>query len=443
MDSAESRIPEQAPAHTVNGGGADLPVAPEKVNGHSEPVVKPPFSWLSQPHVQFVIILVGSDEVPFALHLDFICARSKYFEQKLVSTQDEKPFEPIVRLPNTTPEVFGFAQNFLYTGHVISVSGETPSYELLIGVWKLGHMLDIDGLCDKALAAMLDCRRITKHIPATPLLIQVWEDTPEGSSIRKLLLSWAAEYMRASETRAEFAKSLPQEVLSELVIIMSSLESAPPPAPEPSPDTAQPASAPGTAPRKSVHYLEDDSDDERARGAKKSRRVSAVAPAVASTPTASMERKPPAVRKAVKAALPKRRSSAAVAIADGDISTERKVEFCADLLERMLSGPGFWTRLVGPFKDPVDPEKDHVPDYFEKVKKPMDLATVKLKMDRQEYTNENEFAADVRLIFENCYTYWNRNDPMWAACEKFQKTFEDKYSQMTKTISKLMREPAD
>ncbi|KAM0589202.1 hypothetical protein ACHAPN_008312 [Verticillium nonalfalfae] len=419
MDSAESIIAEQAPAHTVDGGGADLPVAPEKVNGH----IKASTDIRSQPHVQFVVILVGSDEIPFALHLDFICARSKYFEQKLVSTQDEKPFEPIVRLPNTTPEVFGFAQNFLYTGHVISVSGETPSYEVLIGVWKLGHMLDIDGLCDKALAAMLDCRRITKHIPATPLLIQVWEDTPEGSSIRKLLLSWAAEYMRASETRAEFAKSLPQEVLSELVIIMSSLESAPPPAPEPSPDTAQPASAPGTAPRKSVHYLEDDSDDERARGAKKSRRVSAVAPAVANTPPASMERKPPTVRKPVKAALPKRRSSAAVAIADGDIS--------------------FWTRLVGPFKDPVDPEKDHVPDYFEKVKKPMDLATVKLKMDRREYTNENEFAADVRLIFENCYTYWNRTDPMWAACEKFQKTFEDKYSQMTKTITKLMREPAD
>ncbi|KAM0280929.1 hypothetical protein ACHAQH_003818 [Verticillium albo-atrum] len=422
-----------------NGGGADGFIEPSKVNGHVEPVVKPPFSWL-QPHVQFVVILVGSDEVPFALHLDFICARSKYFEQKLASTRDAKPFEPIIRLPDTTAEVFGFAQNFLYTGNVVPVSGEIPSYDVLIGVWKLGHMLDIDGLCDKALAAMLECRRITQHIPATPLLIQVWEDTPEGSSIRKLLLSWAAEYMRASETRAEFAKSLPQEVLSELVIIMSSLESAPP-APEPSPDTAQALVAPTS--RKSVHYLEDDSEDERARGAKKSRRVSAVAPAVSSAPAISSERKPPAIRKPARASLPKRRSSAAVTIADGDISTERKVEFCADLLERMLSGPGFWTRLVGPFKDPVDPEKDHVPDYFEKVKKPMDLATVKHKMDRQEYTNENEFAADVRLIFENCYTYWNKNDPMWAACEKFQKTFEDKYSQMTKTISKLLREPVD
>ncbi|KAM0328121.1 hypothetical protein ACHAQA_005524 [Verticillium albo-atrum] len=430
---------EQPPAPATNGDTIVAPVEVPAVNGHSEPVIKAPFSWL-QPHVQFVVISVGSEEVPFALHLDFICARSKYFEQKLASTQDAAILEPIVRLPNTTPEVFGFAQNFLYTGDVVPSSGEIPSYEVLIGVWKLGHMLEIEGLCDKALAAMLECRRTTQRIPATPLLIQVWEDTPEGSSIRKLLLSWAAEYMRASDARAEFAKSLPQEVLSELVIIMSSLESAPA-APEPSPGAVQPNVAPAS--RKSVHYLEDDSEDEHARGAKKSRRVSGVAPAVSSVSAPSAERKPPAIRKPAKASLPKRRSSAAVSIADGDITTERKVEFCADLLERMLSGPGFWTRLVGPFKDPVDPEKDHVPDYFEKIKKPMDLATVKLKMDRQEYNNENEFAADVRLIFDNCYTYWNKTDPMWAACEKFQKTFEDKYSQMIKTISKLMREPVD
>lgn len=98
---------------------------------------------------------------------------------------------------------------------------------------------------------------------------------------------------------------------------------------------------------------------------------------------------------------------------------------------------------MGPFKDPVDPEKDQVPDYFAKIKKPMDLLTIKGKMDRREYTSEEEFVADVRQIFDNCYLYWKRGDPMWAACEKFQKTFEDKYSQMTKHIAKLMREPVE
>lgn len=91
----------------------------------------------------------------------------------------------------------------------------------------------------------------------------------------------------------------------------------------------------------------------------------------------------------------------------------------------------------------MDPEKDQVPDYFTKVKKPMDLMTIKGKMDRGDYKTDHEFAADVRLIFTNCYTYWKEDDPMWAACEKFQRTFEDKFGQMTKSILRLMRDRAE
>lgn len=98
---------------------------------------------------------------------------------------------------------------------------------------------------------------------------------------------------------------------------------------------------------------------------------------------------------------------------------------------------GFWTRLVGPFKEPVEPAVDGVPDYFDRISKPMDLGTMKEKMDRKEYANEEEFLADMNQIFSNCYTYWAKKDPMWGACEKFQKTFEEKYSQMNKWIAKM------
>ena len=85
----------------------------------------------------------------------------------------------------------------------------------------------------------------------------------------------------------------------------------------------------------------------------------------------------------------------------------------------------------------MNPVADGVPDYFDKIKRPMDLGTMKAKMDRKEYTSEEEFLQDVRQIFENCYTYWAKKDPMWAACEKLEKTFEDKYSQMNKWIAKM------
>ncbi len=93
--------------------------------------------------------------------------------------------------------------------------------------------------------------------------------------------------------------------------------------------------------------------------------------------------------------------------------------------------------MVGPFKDPVDPERDGVPDYHSVVKKPMDLTTMKGKMDRHEYADEAEFLADMNQIFTNCYTYWREADPMWAACEKLQKSFEDKFGQMNKWIAKM------
>jgi hypothetical protein len=93
--------------------------------------------------------------------------------------------------------------------------------------------------------------------------------------------------------------------------------------------------------------------------------------------------------------------------------------------------------LVGPFKEPVDPASDGVPDYFDKVTKPMDLGTMKGKMDRGEYADEEEFLKDMNQIFSNCYTYWSKKDPMWIACEKLQKSFEDKYSNMSRWITKM------
>ncbi|KAK3294012.1 Bromodomain-containing protein [Chaetomium fimeti] len=398
------------------------------VEENATPVEPQPFSWL-QPHPLFVIALVGPEETPFGIQKDFLCSKSTYYKKYFDETPDG--LENLVRLPDTAVEVFAYAQNFLYTGQVFPSLDNLPTYEVLIGVWKLGNELGIEGLCDATLDAMAECRRITEHIPATPLLVQVWRDTPEGSSIRKLLLSWAAEYMRSSESRAEFARSLPQEVLSELVVAMSSLDLPP--------LQLDTIAVPGAQRRSAPHEL-----DEAAEGRPaKKRRASDAGLNGTSTVIAAQG---PARKLAPRASLPgtkpgpkpgsKRRTSAAVNGAQ-PFSANQKLNFCADLLSRMLSGPGFWTRVVGPFKDPVDPERDGVPDYLKVVKNPMDLTTMKAKMDARQYTDETEFLADMNQIFTNCYTYWRQQDPMWAACEKLQKSFEDKFGQMNKWIAKM------
>lgn len=83
----------------------------------------------------------------------------------------------------------------------------------------------------------------------------------------------------------------------------------------------------------------------------------------------------------------------------------------------MIRGPGFWARLVGPFKQPVDLVVDNVPNYFDVVKHPMDLSTIRAKMANGAYTTASEFEADVRLIFQNCYEYWTQDYPIWKNCQ--------------------------
>lgn len=98
---------------------------------------------------------------------------------------------------------------------------------------------------------------------------------------------------------------------------------------------------------------------------------------------------------------------------------------------------GFWTRLVGPFRDPVDPVRDGVPDYYDKISKPMDLMRMKTKMDRAEYNSHEEFFADMNQIFTNCRIYWKPTDAIMAACDRLEKTFMDKYNGMTKWLAKM------
>lgn len=229
------------------------------------------------------------------------------------------------------------AQSFLFSDTVVVKPNSIPSYESLVGLWRLGHKLEIDGLCDRSLLAMTECRQITQRIPATPLLVQVWKDAPEGSTIRTLLLSWAAEYMRWSDARADFAKSLPQEVLSELVVTMSAFDNLPlvtgrhQSCPAPPADLA----------RKNVHYLEEDSSEETLMANKRNR--------ISGTILSPLD----ASRRNLSNPLPKpqKRRSNGHHVDGRSFTTAQKLNFCADLLSRMLSGPGkqlAWARCDSP-----------------------------------------------------------------------------------------------
>ena len=54
----------------------------------------------------------------------------------------------------------------------------------------------------------------------------------------------------------------------------------------------------------------------------------------------------------------------------------------------------------------------------------MDLGTIKTKMESRVYNTSAEFAADMRLIFTNCYKYNPPDHEVVLMARKLQDVFE-------------------
>ena len=76
------------------------------------------------------------------------------------------------------------------------------------------------------------------------------------------------------------------------------------------------------------------------------------------------------------------------------------------------------------FASPVDPEKDGCPDYFEKVKKPMDLGTARNKLINNEYKTIDDFKADINQIWENTAIYHKKNAIIYYLAQELDSVFQ-------------------
>lgn len=101
---------------------------------------------------------------------------------------------------------------------------------------------------------------------------------------------------------------------------------------------------------------------------------------------------------------------------------------CNEILKELFSKKH--SGYAWPFYKPVDAELLGLHDYHDIIKKPMDLGTVKRKMDEREYAGAAEFAADVRLIFTNCYKYNPPDHDVVTMARKLQDVFEVRYAKV-------------
>jgi hypothetical protein len=66
---------------------------------------------------------------------------------------------------------------------------------------------------------------------------------------------------------------------------------------------------------------------------------------------------------------------------------------------------GYVVFLIEPFHERVNWEEWGLYDYLQIVKTPMDLGTIRVKLNKGEYNKPADFAKDMRLVWDNCKLY--------------------------------------
>ncbi|KAJ4843121.1 hypothetical protein Tsubulata_002908 [Turnera subulata] len=95
---------------------------------------------------------------------------------------------------------------------------------------------------------------------------------------------------------------------------------------------------------------------------------------------------------------------------------------CGQILSKLMKN-----KVAYIFNSPVDVEALKLHDYFDIIKHPMDLGTVKAKLGKNQYESPRDFAADVRLTFNNAMKYNPKGHEVYTFAEQFLSRFEELY----------------
>uniref|UniRef100_A0A674ISW2 Bromodomain testis-specific protein n=1 Tax=Terrapene triunguis TaxID=2587831 RepID=A0A674ISW2_9SAUR len=74
-------------------------------------------------------------------------------------------------------------------------------------------------------------------------------------------------------------------------------------------------------------------------------------------------------------------------------------------LQRVVMKAMWRHNFSWPFHQPVDAAALNLPDYYNIIKKPMDLSTIKKRLEYNYYTKATDCIEDFKTMFTNCYVY--------------------------------------
>merc|ERR1712194_788055 len=101
-------------------------------------------------------------------------------------------------------------------------------------------------------------------------------------------------------------------------------------------------------------------------------------------------------------------------------------ERCRILLDDMTMNPfSEW------FREPVDHENMGLTDYLQVIKEPQDLGTISKKLERTHYMSPEDFARDVRLVWQNAITYNSATSMFGVVAAILWQTFDRRFALIT------------
>ncbi|KAI8929393.1 hypothetical protein BC831DRAFT_444255, partial [Entophlyctis helioformis] len=106
-----------------------------------------------------------------------------------------------------------------------------------------------------------------------------------------------------------------------------------------------------------------------------------------------------------------------------------ELKFCSYVLRELVKKQHSPYNL--PFLVPVDPIALGIPHYPTIVKHPMDLSTMRRKLDNGVYDTAAEFEADMRLMFNNCYAFNPPGTDVYNLGKRLESAFDAKWSEKT------------
>lgn len=88
-----------------------------------------------------------------------------------------------------------------------------------------------------------------------------------------------------------------------------------------------------------------------------------------------------------------------------------------DLLNNMMKHKDGW-----PFDRPIT--RSDAPDYFQIIKRPIDLGTVRTALLQMKYSCNQEVLDDIKLVFDNCYTYNKEEAEEYQCAVRLEKYYQ-------------------